>query len=64
MSPNDQQAEVDTPTAFGWCSWHRGNADGIRLITGVEQGSGPGANLFACAPCRDAYRLTPLADQP
>ena len=64
MSPNDQQAEVGTPTAFGWCSWHRGNADGIRLISSIEQGTGPGGTLFACKPCREVNRLIPLADQP
>lgn len=52
------------PTAFGWCAWHQGDARGVRLIAVQEQGSGPGGSLFACRPCRQAYDLVPLADQP
>lgn len=64
MKPNNQPPEPST--AYGWCSWHRGTAAGIRLVTAIEQGSGPGsgANLFACAPCRARFNLTPLADRP
>lgn len=52
------------PTAFGYCAWHRGHAEGIRLIQVEEQGSGPGGCLFACPPCRTAHGLIPLTDQP
>lgn len=53
-------------TGYGWCAWHQGNARGVRLISIVEQGSGPCAagNRFACRPCREAYDLVPLADRP
>ncbi len=54
----------NTPTAFGYCAWHKGHADGIRLIQVVEQGSGPGGCLFACTPCRAEHQLTPLVDLP
>lgn len=54
----------NTPTAFGYCAWHKGYADGVRLIHAVEQGSGGGHCIFACPPCREVHRLTPLADQP
>lgn len=54
----------NSPRAFGWCAWHRGNAENVRLIDVHEQGSGPGGNLFACEPCREAHHLVPLADLP
>lgn len=57
------ETEDDTPT-YGWCAWHEGHARGVRLVGVHEQGSGPGGNLFACRPCREAYDLVPLADQP
>lgn len=55
---------TNTPTGYGWCAWHQNYARGVRLVRAVEQGSGPGASLFACRPCREAYDLAPLADQP
>ncbi|MFF0227572.1 hypothetical protein [Streptomyces sp. NPDC004629] len=58
------EATPDKPTAYGWCTWHKGAADGIRLISAIEQGSGPGVGLFACGPCRDVYGLVPLTDRP
>ncbi|MFD1659994.1 hypothetical protein ACFSL4_17775 [Streptomyces caeni] len=53
-----------TPTAYGWCSWHQGYSGGVRLIQVVEQGSGPGGHVFACASCRELHGLVPFADQP
>ena len=29
----------------------------------IEQGSGPGASLYACAPCREQRGLDPFAEQ-
>lgn len=58
------QATTNTPRAFGWCSWHNGNAEGVRVIQAIEQGSGPGHAVLACAPCRDRHHLVPLADRP
>lgn len=55
---------ADTSGAFGWCAWHQGHTRGVRLIQVHEQGSGPGGGSFACRPCREAYDLVPLADQP
>jgi len=59
--------KTETPAAsgYGWCAWHQGNAGGLRLISIIEQGSGPGtaATRFACQPCRKAYSLIPLADR-
>lgn len=55
---------TDTPTAYGYCAWHRGPAEGVRVISVIEQGSGPGHVLFACGPCREAHRLVPFADRP
>lgn len=52
------------PTSYGYCSWHEGNASGVRLIHIHEQGSGPGGGAFACLPCRESYDLVPVADRP
>ncbi|KUN95393.1 hypothetical protein [Streptomyces caeruleatus] len=67
MSENTQTAPLaNTPTGYGWCAWHQGNARGVRLVAVAEQGSGPGTagRHFACRPCREAYDLVPLADRP
>ncbi len=56
--------EEGARTAFGYCHWHQGHAEGIRLIDAIEQGSGSGITHFACAPCRTRYRLIPFADRP
>ncbi|MDH6213796.1 hypothetical protein [Streptomyces pseudovenezuelae] len=55
-----------TPTAYGYCSWHKRMSEGVRLIQVTEAGSGPSGagNLFACGPCRDTYHLVPFADRP
>lgn len=58
------RTEGVSPTAFGWCSWHQGSAEGVRLIYAHEQGSGPGGGTFACGPCRKVNKLVPFADQP
>lgn len=52
------------PTSFGWCHWHEGASGTAVLIRVIEQGSGPGAALYACAPCREQRNLTPFAPQP
>ncbi|MDT0477425.1 hypothetical protein RM863_35415 [Streptomyces sp. DSM 41014] len=54
---------VQVPAGHGWCSWHHGPGKELRLITAVEQGSGPGAHHRACAHCRAKYRLIPLGEQ-
>lgn len=54
----------DSPTAYGYCSWHRASAAGVRLIQVQEQGSGPGGGVFACLPCMEAHGLVAFADQP
>lgn len=59
-----EQPQTTQSTAFGWCAWHKGHADDVRLIRVIEQGTGPGGCLFSCGPCRDVHRLIPLADQP
>ncbi|MFF9076400.1 hypothetical protein ACF1FX_08270 [Streptomyces sp. NPDC014646] len=48
----------------GWCHWHKGPSGTATLIEIVEQGSGPGAGVYACAPCREQRRLVPYSDQP
>jgi len=61
--PTGTTPATNTPSAYGWCAWHQGHADGVRLITVIEQGSGPGHAQYACRPCREAYRLVPFADR-
>lgn len=63
-------AETTDPTptpaasAFGYCHWHKGPSGTAVLIRIIEQGSGPGAALYACAPCREQRRLVPVDEQP
>lgn len=60
-----QTPEETPPRSYGYCAWHKGFAEGVRLIQAIEQpSSGGGANLFACAPCRHIHRLVPYADRP
>ncbi|QIJ62226.1 hypothetical protein [Streptomyces sp. JB150] len=59
-----QETAAGTPTGYGFCSWHKRFAADVRLIDHIEQSSGPGGGHYACAPCREAYRLVPLADRP
>jgi hypothetical protein len=56
-------AQKDTPRAFGFCAWHQGHAEGVRLIDVIEQGSGSGITHFACGPCITVNGLTPFADR-
>lgn len=62
--PTDTESTPASPRAIGWCSWHKGMAEDVRLIQAVEQGSGPGMSFFACPRCRDKFSLPLLADQP
>ncbi|MEH0627890.1 hypothetical protein [Streptomyces stelliscabiei] len=51
--------------SFAFCSWHKDYSRSARLVRVPDDqgsGSGPGG-LFACASCRHAYELVPLADQ-
>ncbi|GAA2987571.1 hypothetical protein [Streptomyces fulvorobeus] len=50
---------IPTPASFAWCHWHEGPSGTAELIRIIEQGSGPGAALYACAPCREQRRLVP-----
>jgi hypothetical protein len=57
-------ASTETPTAYGWCHWHKANATDIRLVA-VQEASGNGrGSYFACPPCREQHYLTPLTDRP
>ncbi|MFF7982265.1 hypothetical protein ACFZDK_24575 [Streptomyces sp. NPDC007901] len=51
-------------TGVGWCHWHKGLGEDVRVIQVVEVPSGPGAQHSACARCRRLRRLVPFADQP
>jgi hypothetical protein len=54
---------ADTPRVFAWCSWHDGFSETARLVQIIEQGSGFGAGLYACARCRKVHGLVPVADR-
>lgn len=65
MTEPTQDAPARTiPSSYAWCSWHDGFSGTARLVRIVEQGSGPGGGVFACARCRALHGLTPVADQP
>ncbi|QFQ97470.1 hypothetical protein F9278_16010 [Streptomyces phaeolivaceus] len=55
-------ATTDRPPARRYCSWHQGYDRTVRLVQiTADQGSGTGTpDLYACAPCRTAYDLTPI----
>lgn len=61
--PTQDVTEETTPKVFGWCHWHQGHTDGVRLIDVIEQGSGPGGTQYACTPCRKRNGLVPFADR-
>ncbi|MFK0151217.1 hypothetical protein ACIQVK_03930 [Streptomyces sp. NPDC090493] len=64
MSETTQPADARTiPRPIGWCHWHKGLGEDIRLIQALEQGSGKGASFFACPRCRDRFNLSPLGEQ-
>ncbi|MFE7108377.1 hypothetical protein ACFU98_47535 [Streptomyces sp. NPDC057575] len=46
-----------------WCHWHKGPSGTAVLVDVIEQASGPGAGLYACAPCREQRGLVPLTKQ-
>ena len=52
-----------TTTTWAYCAWHKAYDNTCRLVQAADAGSGHGATgLFACRPCREAHRLTPIAD--
>ncbi|MFG2311179.1 hypothetical protein ACGFS9_21290 [Streptomyces sp. NPDC048566] len=60
----DARTPTGEATGYGWCHWHRGHSQTARLIQIIEQASGPGAGLYACAPCREQRGLTAYSDRP
>ncbi|MFF5801581.1 hypothetical protein [Streptomyces albogriseolus] len=61
--PTEEDTATTVPRAFGYCAWHQGHAEDVRLIDVLEQGSGSGITHFACGPCMAAYGLVPFADR-
>ena len=49
--------------SYGWCDWHKGPSGTAVLVQVIEQSSGPGGGLYACAPCREQRGLVPFTDQ-
>lgn len=54
-------APAEAPT--GWCHWHEGPSGTAVLVQIIEQNSGPGWAMYACAPCREQRGLAPYAEQ-
>lgn len=61
---NQAPPSAGAPSSFAWCSWHDEFSSTCRLVSIIEQGSGCGGGVFACAPCRAQHKLVPVADQP
>jgi hypothetical protein len=62
--PTQTEGTQDSPLVFAHCNWHGGYSTSARLVQIIEQGSGPGGGLYACAACREQHGLVPVADQP
>ncbi|MFE0844917.1 hypothetical protein [Streptomyces rochei] len=52
------QAPKDTPTSYGYCSWHDRFSEGVRLIR-----LGSGDTHYACPQCVHIFKLTPYEDR-
>lgn len=63
MAERTGTTPASTEPGYGWCNWHKGPSSTAVLISFIEQGSGPGAALYACAPCREQRRLVPFGQQ-
>lgn len=59
MAERTDQQPVQAGSIFGWCHWHKGPSETAVLVQVIEQGSGPGGSLYACAPCREQRGLAP-----
>lgn len=59
----EPEQQPEAPRTFAWCAWHKEFSGTARLVRVIEQGSGPGHGMFACADCRKRFGLVPLADQ-
>ncbi|MET8478179.1 hypothetical protein ABZV68_13350 [Streptomyces clavifer] len=64
MTETTDTPPTSTGPGYGWCHWHEGGSGTAVLVRVIEQGSGPGATLYACAPCREQRGLVPFVDQP
>ncbi|NJP70057.1 hypothetical protein [Streptomyces sp. C1-2] len=61
--PTHTASSTNRPRGYAYCAWHRGLSQSAVLVQIIEQGSGPGAGLYACATCRAQHHLTPVTDQ-
>ncbi|NJP73283.1 hypothetical protein [Streptomyces sp. C1-2] len=61
--PTQTPRTPDTPRSYAYCSWHRGLSSSAVLVRIIEQPSGPGVGMYACAACREKHGLRPVADQ-
>ncbi|MGW3166995.1 hypothetical protein ACWC9Q_29875 [Streptomyces sp. NPDC001142] len=59
-----EQPKPAAPPGPGWCHWHKGPSGTAVLVDFIEQGSGPGRQLYACNPCREQRGLRPYDEQP
>ncbi|PWS43897.1 hypothetical protein DKT74_14250 [Streptomyces sp. ZEA17I] len=56
-------SNTEAPVPFGWCHWHKGPSGTAVLVQIIEQNSGPGVGLYACAPCREQRGLVTYSEQ-
>ncbi|MCS0637069.1 hypothetical protein NX801_15645 [Streptomyces sp. LP05-1] len=59
--PSVLQHDLDA-SPYGWCHWHQDSSDTALAVRSIDQGTGPGKSLYACARCRRQYGLAPLAE--
>jgi hypothetical protein len=61
--PTRTQAPRTDPVPAGRCDYHDGPSETAVIVDTIERQSAPPIAVYACAPCREQRRLTPLADQ-
>ncbi|NJP72173.1 hypothetical protein [Streptomyces sp. C1-2] len=57
------EGAADSAHCFAFCSWHREFSSSAVLARIIEQQSGPGVGMYACAPCREKHGLRPVGEQ-
>ncbi|WP_189886237.1 hypothetical protein [Streptomyces xantholiticus] len=56
----DERTDPAPQGTGGFCHFHGGDSGTALPVKSVIRNSGPDVLLYACAPCREQRRLTPL----